>query len=368
MHVVRRLRPRHVGSSAAGLTRESVSGGTPRHGSAAHRRTRALARRRGEGAPHPLRQGGQRLRLRSPRSTSAGIVVQELVQRADIDPAEIDQLVFGQVIPTLTRPAHRARGGARLGAAAEDRGPHRGARLRHLHPGDDRRGQRHRARRSGRRHRRRHRVHVATSPIFTSRPLAQRAGAGRRARRRSPRSSAPFQKLKPKDLRPGPARHRRVLHRPDHGRERGEDGQGERHLPRGAGRDRPRLAPATPRAAWKEGRVRRRGDARAGAADASRRSADQGQHRPRGHLASRRSSSSSRCSTASTAPSPPGNASPLTDGAAALLLMSEEKAKALGLRAARASCAPTPTPPRTRPISSCRARPTRRPSRSSARA
>ena len=30
------------------------------------------------------------------------IVVQELVQRSDVDPADIDQLVFGQVIPTLT--------------------------------------------------------------------------------------------------------------------------------------------------------------------------------------------------------------------------------------------------------------------------
>src|SRR3712207_8622818 len=33
------------------------------------------------------------------------MVVQELVQRADIDPNEINQLVFGQVIPTLTAPS-----------------------------------------------------------------------------------------------------------------------------------------------------------------------------------------------------------------------------------------------------------------------
>ena len=32
-------------------------------------------------------------------------VVRELVERADIDPAEIDQLVFGQVIPTLLAPS-----------------------------------------------------------------------------------------------------------------------------------------------------------------------------------------------------------------------------------------------------------------------
>jgi acetyl-CoA acyltransferase len=33
------------------------------------------------------------------------LVVQELVQRADLDPNEINQLVFGQVIPTLTSPS-----------------------------------------------------------------------------------------------------------------------------------------------------------------------------------------------------------------------------------------------------------------------
>ena len=33
------------------------------------------------------------------------LVVQELVQRAELDPNEIHQLVFGQVIPTLTAPS-----------------------------------------------------------------------------------------------------------------------------------------------------------------------------------------------------------------------------------------------------------------------
>ena len=32
-------------------------------------------------------------------------VVRELVERADIDPAEIDQIVFGQAIPTLLAPS-----------------------------------------------------------------------------------------------------------------------------------------------------------------------------------------------------------------------------------------------------------------------
>src|SRR5689334_22023290 len=33
------------------------------------------------------------------------IVVQELVERADLDPEVIDQVVFGQVIPGLTAPS-----------------------------------------------------------------------------------------------------------------------------------------------------------------------------------------------------------------------------------------------------------------------
>src|SRR5262245_32062090 len=33
------------------------------------------------------------------------IVVQELVQRADLDPKEINQVVFGQVIPGITGPS-----------------------------------------------------------------------------------------------------------------------------------------------------------------------------------------------------------------------------------------------------------------------
>ncbi len=65
----------------------------------------------------------------------------------------------------------------------------------------------------------------------------------------------------------------------------------------------------------------------------------QGQHRARRHHRSRRSRRSSRSSTASTAPSPPATPRRSPTAPRALLLMSEEKAKALGLRAARASCA-----------------------------
>ena len=61
-----------------------------------------------------------------------------------------------------------------------------------------------------------------------------------------------------------------------------------------------------------------------------------------------------------------GNASPLTDGAAALVLMSEEKARALDPALGFVLIACTPTPRSTRATSSCRGRRTRRRSRSTA--
>ena len=59
-----------------------------------------------------------------------------------------------------------------------------------------------------------------------------------------------------------------------------------------------------------------------------------------------------------------GNSSPLTDGAAALVLMSEEKAKRARATSRSATCAPTPTRRSIRAISCCRVPPTRRRSRS----
>ena len=141
----------------------------------------------------------------------------------------------GRDRPGGVRPGHPHAAGPNIarevvlaaGLPAQHRGPHRVPRLRHLHPGDHRRRQRDRARPAD--------VAIAGGaetlsdvPIFASRPLAQRPG-GLAARPSRCRKLGPSE-LKPEDLDPGAARHRRALHRPHHGRERGEDGQGERHL------------------------------------------------------------------------------------------------------------------------------------------
>jgi acetyl-CoA acyltransferase len=129
-------------------------------------------------------------------------VVRELVERSELDPKEIDHLVFGQVIPTLTAPSI----GREVVLAA----------------GLPRKIEAHTATRA-----------CATSiqtlvnaaqtialgnadvaivggtesmsdaPIFTSRPLAQALVQASRARS-LPEKVRPFQKLKPRDLLPVP--------------------------------------------------------------------------------------------------------------------------------------------------------------------
>ena len=201
MHVVRRLRPRHVGSSAAGLTRESVSGGTPRHGSAAHRRTRALARRRGEGAPDALREGGRRLR-RAHRAGPRRQSSRSWCSAPTSTRTRSTSSSSARSSPRSPRRPSRARWCSPRACRGVSR-PTPCARLRHLHPGDDRRGHGHRARREPGGHRRRHRVHVATRP---SSPAARwpTRWCGRPRRAASPSKLQPFQKLKPKDLVPVP--------------------------------------------------------------------------------------------------------------------------------------------------------------------
>ena len=172
------------------LTPESVSGGTPRHGAAAHRSTRHLARRRGEGAAHPLRQGGERLRRPSPRWTWARIVVQELVQRADIDPRRSTRSSSARSSPRSPPRASPARWCSPPGC----RGTSRRTPSRAPAPPPSRRSptrptpSRSALSRGG--HRRRHRVHVATRPSSPAARSPRRWWRPPR-RARSPRSSAP---------------------------------------------------------------------------------------------------------------------------------------------------------------------------------
>jgi acetyl-CoA acyltransferase len=130
------------------------------------------------------------------------LVVQELIQRCEIDPAEIDQVVFGQVIPTLTATSI--------------------AREVVLAAGLPRRIEAHTASRACATSLQAlvdaaNSIAVGTSevaivggtesmsdpPIFTSRPLAQALVQASRARNFAEKVK-PFQKLKPKDLLPVP--------------------------------------------------------------------------------------------------------------------------------------------------------------------
>src|SRR3954465_12086923 len=130
------------------------------------------------------------------------VVVSELVQRSELDPNEIDQLVFGQVIPTLTATSI-AREIVLASGLPRKIEAHTAARacatsIQALVDAANS-------------------IAVGTSevaivggtesmsdpPIFTSRPLAQALVQASRARS-FPEKVKPFQKLKPKDLLPVP--------------------------------------------------------------------------------------------------------------------------------------------------------------------
>ena len=176
----------------------------------------------------------------------------------------------------------------------------------------------------GARRRRRIALRHPGAPLASLQPDPGRGRQGEE-RRRPARRAGPHAPARPRARH---ARHRRAVHRRDDGPVGREDGQGERHHPRGAG---PVRAPEPPA---RRRRHRRRPPHRGDRALVRRRRHGRDRSRPTTASAptprSRRWRSSGRCSTGGTARSPPGNASPLTDGAAAVLLMGEEKAAALG--------------------------------------
>jgi acetyl-CoA acyltransferase len=253
------------------------------------------------------------------------IVVQELVQRADLDPQEIDQLVFGQVIPTLTAPsiAREVVLAAGLPKGIEAFTVARACATsitamttaaQAIALGDTE-------------------VAIAggtesmsDAPIFTSRPLAHALIAASKGRS-LPEKLKPFRKLQGKDLLPVPP----AIAEYSTGMTMGESAEKmarENGISR-AEQDAIALAshhnaarawsqghfadevmpvlvpPAFEQAAEKDNIVR--GDTSLEALGALKPVFD----RKYGTITA-------------------GNASPLTDGAAALLLMSEERAKALG--------------------------------------
>lgn len=254
------------------------------------------------------------------------IVVQELIQRSEIDPNEIDQVVFGQVIPTLTATSI--------------------AREIVLAAGLPRRIEAHTASRACATSLQAlvdaaNSIAVGTSevavvggtesmsdpPIFTSRPLAQALVQASRARS-FPEKLKPFQRLKPRDLLPVPP----AIAEYSTGMTMGESAEKmakENGIGRHAQDELAFLSHKNAAAAWKDGRF----DAEVmhvPVPPAYKQIADKdnlvrddtslealGQLRP---VFDRKYGSVTA-----------GNSSPLTDGAAALLVMSEEKAKGLKL-------------------------------------
>jgi acetyl-CoA acyltransferase len=253
------------------------------------------------------------------------MVVQELVQRADIDPNELNQVVFGQVIPTLTAPSIAREVVIAAGlprkieaftvaraCATSIQAMTTAANAIAVGEAD---------------------VVIAggtesmsDAPIFTSRPLAHALVAASKAKS-IPAKLKPFQKLKAKDLLPVPP----AIAEYSTGMSMGESAE-KMAKENGITRDeQDRIAVASHHnaaRAWKEGKfndevmhvvVPPKYEEVAAQDNIVR------EDTSLEALAQLRPVFDRKYGTITA-----GNASPLTDGAAALLLMSEEKAKALG--------------------------------------
>ncbi len=253
------------------------------------------------------------------------MVVQELVQRTDLDPGTIDQVVFGQVIPTLTAPSiarevvlaaglpkkidaftvSRACATSIQAMTAAANAIATGEADVVIAGGTE---------------------SMSDAPIFTSRPLAHALVAASKGRS-LPDKLKPFQRLKAKDLLPVPP----AIAEYSTGQTMGESAE-KMAKENGISREeQDRIAYNSHRnaaRAWKDGLFD-----------------DEVMHvvvPPRFEKTAERDNivreDSSMEALAQLKPAfdrkygsiTAGNSSPLTDGAAALLMMSEEKARALG--------------------------------------
>lgn len=255
------------------------------------------------------------------------MVVQELVQRADIDPKEIDQVVFGQVIPTLTatsiaREVVIAAGLPRkIEAFTVARACATSIQATTTAANAIATGEADVVVVGGT-------ESMSDPPIFASRPLAQALAAASKAKGVAAKLQA-FQRLKPKDLVPVPP----AIAEYSTGLTMGESAEKMAKENRISREEQDRIALAShlnAARAWKEGRF-----------------SEQVMHvvvPPRYEkVADKDNIVREDTSVEALGQLKPvfdrkygtitaGNSSPLTDGAAALLLMSEERAKALGLQ------------------------------------
>jgi acetyl-CoA acyltransferase len=253
------------------------------------------------------------------------LVVRELVERADLDPKEIDQVVFGQVIPTLTAPSI-AREVVLAAGLPREIEAHTASRacatsiqtlvnaanaiaLGHSEVavvgGTE---------------------SMSDAPIFSSRPLAQALVSSSRARS-LPEKLRPFHRLRPKDLLPVPP----AIAEYSTGLTMGESAEKMAKENRISRAEQDEIAAASHHnaaRAWREGlfqeevmTVHLPPDFEASVAKDNLVREDTSPEA----LAALKPVFDRRYGTITA-----GNASPLTDGAAALLVMSEERARAMG--------------------------------------
>ncbi|NTX00954.1 acetyl-CoA C-acyltransferase FadI [Myxococcus sp. CA051A] len=253
------------------------------------------------------------------------MVVQELVQRSDLDPNVIDQLVFGTVIPSLTAPSIArevviAAGlPMKIEAATVTKACATSIQAMTTAANSIAVGEVDVAIAGGT-------EAMSDAPVFTSRPLAHALAAASKGRS-LPEKLRPFQKLKATDLVPVPP----AIAEYSTGLSMGESAE-KMAKENGISRDeQDRIAWASHRnaaAAWKDGRFD-----------------NEVMHvsvPPQYEQTVTRDNIIREDSTLEALGKlkpvfdrkygtvTAGNASPLTDGAAALLLMSEERARALG--------------------------------------
>ncbi|HSP76921.1 MAG TPA: acetyl-CoA C-acyltransferase, partial [Myxococcaceae bacterium] len=254
------------------------------------------------------------------------MVVQELVQRAEIDPREIDQVVFGQVIPTLTAPSIArevvlAAGlPKKIEAFTVARACATSIQAMTTAANAIAVGEADVAIAGGT-------ESMSDAPIFTSRPLAQALVAASKARTLPDKLKA-FQRLKPKDFLPVPP----AIAEYSTGMTMGESAEKmakENGISR-AEQDRIAFASHQNAArAWKEGFFDEQVMHVVVPPKYEKVSAKDNIVREDSSLEALGQLKPVFDRTYGTVTA--GNASPHTDGAAALLLMSEEKARELGL-------------------------------------
>ncbi|MBI3183801.1 MAG: acetyl-CoA C-acyltransferase FadI [Myxococcales bacterium] len=253
------------------------------------------------------------------------IVVQELVQRSEIDPMEIDQVVFGQVIPTLTATgiarevviaaglprkieAHTvARACATSIQALTDAANSIALGLSEVAIAGGTES-------------------MSDAPIFTSRPLAQALVQSSRGRS-LPEKVRPFQKLKPKDLLPVPP----AIAEYSTGLTMGESAEKMAKENRISRKEQDEIALASHQnaaRAWKEGKLD--GEVMHVPVPPEYESVADRDNIIREDTTLEALSALKPVFDRKYGTITAGNSSPLTDGAAALLVMSEEKAKSLG--------------------------------------